>query len=57
MSAPVDGPSGLSGFLGVRSVGKIRMTVYVTSAASVTIAAMYAARMSKPRAWSKAAVE
>ena len=38
--SPDDEVSGLSGFFGFRSVGKILMTAYVTAAASPTMATM-----------------
>lgn len=37
---PDDGVSDVSGFFGLRSVGKILMTAYVTAAASPTMATM-----------------
>jgi len=49
--------SGLSGFFGFRSVGKILITPNVITAARPTIAAMYTTRSSSPRASLKAAVE
>jgi hypothetical protein len=51
------GGSGPSGFDGVRCVGKILITAYVTAAARPTMIVMYAASSSRPRSFSKAAVE
>ncbi len=57
VESPEDGLSGLSGFFGFRSVGKILITANVIADASPTTAVMYPASRSSPRASSKAAVE